>query len=153
MTEVYACTMVLQKQSSEICSISCIPFEKKYWEEYRRIYNECFFPMRKALEIEPFNYYSEYSQMEKNVSHTFLYMVDGEIAGSAACFDNEIDDLIVNPKYRKQGIGRQLVLWAVQYIRSNGYEDVILHAAEWNTAAIRLYESVGFKVTERFKVR
>ena len=43
----------------EQSNIVCIPFEKKYFQEYMRIYNECFFEMRKALDIHPYNFLND----------------------------------------------------------------------------------------------
>ena len=45
------------------------------------IYNECFYEMRKDLEIEPVNFYSDYSQMQDKACGTFLYLHNGAIAG------------------------------------------------------------------------
>ena len=61
-----------------------------------QIYNECFYDMRKDLEIEPLNFYSDYSQMENKINDTFLYFQYGVIIGAVSCFGNELDDLIVN---------------------------------------------------------
>ena len=33
--------------------IVCIPFEALFFQEYKRIYNECFYEMRKVLDIQP----------------------------------------------------------------------------------------------------
>jgi hypothetical protein len=51
----------------------CIPFQQKYWNEYKQKYNECFYEMRKDLEVEPINFYSSYSQMIDKASNTYLY--------------------------------------------------------------------------------
>ena len=37
-------------------AIVCIPFELKFFEEYMRIYNECFYEMRKELDIHPYHF-------------------------------------------------------------------------------------------------
>lgn len=33
-------------------SIECIPFNEVYFQEYMQIYNDCFYEMRKSLDIE-----------------------------------------------------------------------------------------------------
>lgn len=84
MKEVIACEMVFNKSLKYSDEIICIPFEEKYWDEYRKIYNECFYKMRKALEIEPANFYSDYSQIKDKINNIFLYLENGVIAGSVS---------------------------------------------------------------------
>ena len=45
--------------------IECVPFESKYFEEYKKIYNECFYDMRKSLDIKPYNFLSSYEQISE----------------------------------------------------------------------------------------
>ncbi len=40
-------------------SISCIPFEQKSFQQYMKIYNACFYEMRKSLDIKPYNFLSD----------------------------------------------------------------------------------------------
>ena len=39
--------------------IVCVPLDYGYLEEYRKIYNDCFCEMRKALGIKPVNVYTD----------------------------------------------------------------------------------------------
>ena len=151
--EVVAYEMKYDKESVEQSNIVCIPFEIQYFEQYKRIYNECFYDMRKALEIEPYNFLNEYEQVSEKSGDIYLLVKDGEIVGSVACYDNEIDDLIVNKKYQKKGYGKQLLLWGMQRIRKKNADPITLHVAEWNQSALRLYKKVGFEVISSEKVR
>ena len=40
--------------------IVCIPFEALFFQEYKRIYNECFYEMRKVLDIQPYHFLNAY---------------------------------------------------------------------------------------------
>ena len=51
--------------------------------------------MRKELEVEPINFYSDYSQIKNKVNDIFLYLQNGVIVGAVSCYGNELDDLIV----------------------------------------------------------
>ncbi len=160
MKEIIAYTMVCTGMPKKEAGICCVPFEERFWPEYQARYNECFYEMRKALEIEPFNYLSDFSQMSGKAEHTFLYFRDGAIAGAVSCYGNEIDDLFVAKPCQGMGIGKALLLWGMHHIRNrqaaNGGtagEEIFLHAAAWNERAVSLYKKMGFVIAETVKVR
>lgn len=153
MKEIIAYEMSFCRKEYEKVNIECIPFQKKFWNEYMKIYNECFYEMRKDLEIEPFHFYSDYSQMQDKADNTFLYVQNGKIVGAVSCYGNEIDDLIVNKDFQRNGWGKQLLLWGIDYMKKSGYEEIVLHVAEWNKRAIELYLKTGFVIRKKEKVR
>lgn len=153
MIEVIAYEMNYDKASVEQSTISCIPFDVQYFEQYKSIYNECFYDMRKVLEIEPYNFLNDFGQIREKADDIYLLMKDSEIIGSVACYGNEIDDLIVNKKFQKRGYGKQLLLWGMQQIRKKNADPITLHVAEWNRNALRLYKKVGFEVIHCERVR
>ncbi len=134
-------------------SISCIPFEQKYFQQYMKIYNACFFEMRKSLDIEPYNFLSDYKQIGEKSKDIFLLVNEEEIIGSVACYGSEIDDLIVNRKFQNKGYGKQILLWGMNHILQISNEPILLHVAKWNEKAVRLYEKVGFDITNIERVR
>ena len=136
----------------EQSNIVCIPFEKKYFQEYMRIYNECFFEMRKALDIHPYNFLNAYEQIAEKEEDIYLLVDRGELIGSIACYGNEIDDLIVNKKFQHRGYGKQLLLWGMQRIREKSKEPITLHVAEWNENALMLYKKTGFEISLKITV-
>lgn len=141
-------------KQEDICNqMKYSPFAETDWEEYRDIYNECYYDMRKSLEIEPYNYLEKREQLEGKTPGIYVFRVKEEMVASIACYGNEADDLFVKKSWQKKGIGRALLVWAMENIRKQGYEEVVLHVAEWNQHAMKMYQEVGFQVTERIVVR
>ena len=144
--------MIFKNAQTPQSDIVCMTFEEQFFQEYMRIYNECFYEMRKALDIQPYNFLSAYDQIADKIQDIYLLTEQGEIIGSVACYGNEIDDLIVNSKFQHKGYGKKLLLWAMQHIRERSNEPITLHVAEWNHDAIMLYKNVGFKVTKKISI-
>lgn len=153
MKEIIAYEMSWKGTLEQKTEIVCIPFQEQYWAEYMQIYNECFYEMRKDLEVEPFNFYSDYSQIENKINDTFLYLQEGAMVGAVSCYENEVDDLIVHKSFQGQGIGQKLLFWGIHHIKEQGYDEVILHVAEWNQKAVNLYLHQGFEIMKKEKVR
>ena len=141
------------KNDIEKSNILCIPFEQKYFQQYMKIYNACFYEMRKSLDIEPYNFLSDYKQIGEKSKDIFLLVSGKEIIGSVACYGSEIDDLVVNKKFQNKGYGKQILLWGMNHIRQISNEPIMLHVAKWNEKALRLYEKVGFDITNIERVR
>lgn len=144
MKEIIAYEMVFDKTLTYQNDIICTPFQEKYWEQYKKTYNECFYKMRKELEVEPVNFYDDYSQIKDKADDIFLFLQNGIIAGAVSCYGNEIDDLFVEKSFQGQGIGQKLLLWGMNHIKERGYEKIILHVAAWNQNAVKLYLKSGF---------
>lgn len=153
MKEIMAYEMIYNKGLKYHNDIICVFFQKEYWNEYMKIYNECFYKMRKALEVEPINFYYDYSQIKDKIKDIFLYLQNGVIVGAVSCYENELDDLIVEKSFQGQGIGQKLLLWGMNHIKEQGYEEIILHVAEWNQNAVKLYLKNGFSIKKRERVR
>jgi len=151
--EIIAYEMKFQKDIIEQSNIECVPFEEKYFSSYMSIYNECFYEMRKCLDIEPYNFLSNYEQIKGRIKNIYLLVEKEEIIGSVACYGNEIDDLIVNKKFQHKGYGKQLLLWGIQDIRKKNNAPIILHVAEWNKDALMLYKKIGFEITNIERIR
>ena len=153
MKEIIAYEMIYNKALKYQNDIICVPFQKEYWNEYMKIYNECFYKMRKALEVEPINFYYDYSQIKDKINDIFLFLQNGVIIGAVSCYENETEDLIVEQSFQGQGVGQKLLLWGMNHIKEQGHEEIILHVAEWNQNAVKLYLNNGFSIKKREKVR
>lgn len=59
---------------------------------------------------------------------------------------SEIVDIIINPSYRKKGLGYSLLNYAINDIIKNNCDNITLEVNCENSAAINLYKKQGFKI-------
>lgn len=57
-----------------------------------------------------------------------------------------IEDLAVEPEYRRQGVGRVLIEQAILWAKVKGFPGVTLETQDNNVAGCKLYASCGFKL-------
>lgn len=94
---------------------------------------EAFLPLRIAAEREGL---LEYPGL-------FVAEAGSEVTGFAACTEEELAWLYVDPAHMRRGIGRRLSEYALQQFP----EIRFIEALKGNEPARRLYESLGFTVT------
>ena len=123
-------------------NLPIVPFNEKYYEQYKRIINDCFYEMRKELNIKPYENHNytleELSELKEN---TFLLLNGEEIISAVTCSENDIKRVVVNLKYQRQGYGRKIMLFAVNYLQNRGSIPIKLTVTKWNENAIILYKS------------
>ena len=153
MIELIAYEMQFSSKTVQESDINLESFSDDFYSEYEKIYNECFFDMRKSLNVEPYNFYSAIEHLDNKKQNIYVLWDGDTLIGSVACYGNEIDDLIVNKAYQNKGVGRKLLLWAIEHIRSNNDEPIVLHVAKWNEKALKLYLDNGFEISKIEKIR
>lgn len=63
----------------------------------------------------------------------------------------EIWNIGTDPQYRRQGLGKQVLTFALAEAKRRGAGHSFLEVREQNTAALSLYNKLGFRVTGRRK--
>jgi len=130
--------------------LALVPFEEKYRDQYKELLDACYYEMRKALDIRPYDRHSDaLAELEGDI---FLLLDGGEITGTITCLENEIGSLAVNLKYQRQGYGRRLMRFAIAHMQRCGRSPIILAVTKWNRHAIALYASLGFEITRETTV-
>jgi ribosomal protein S18 acetylase RimI-like enzyme len=81
----------------------------------------------------------------------FFADVDGQLAGQIVLWKNwnrfaYIEDIRVEARYRRQGVGRRLLVQAADWAKSKGLPGLMLETQDINVPGCRLYESFGFKL-------
>ncbi|WAM33482.1 GNAT family N-acetyltransferase [Caldicellulosiruptor morganii] len=57
-----------------------------------------------------------------------------------------LENVVVRPEYRKQGIGRYMILKAIEIAKENGCYKLMLSSNEKRTEAHKFYENLGFAI-------
>ncbi len=138
--------------SAVFSALSMEVLRKEDIPSYIAVYNACFRPMREALECSPTDFYYTDDQIQEKQEQIFVWKEAGEIAGSVAIYDHEIDDLIVNPAWQGRGLGRALLTWAVARMQADGTEPITLSVVDWNRRAVCLYQNFGFIPFETLQI-
>lgn len=116
------------------------------YHEYKRIYNECFRDMRKALQIFLVDCCSSKEELQLKKEKIYVLEMDNRFIGSVAIYDNEIDDLIVEKSFQRMGYGEALLQFAISYLQSNHVSPIVLRVADWNQGAVKMYLKNGFSI-------
>lgn len=61
-------------------------------------------------------------------------------------------NLYVLNEFRRQGIAKRLVQNAFEFAKDRGFKKIMLHVADDNISAIKLYEGLGFEYTGNTKI-
>lgn len=135
----------MEYKGGKVSSTLQLPkYSEDIFAEYKNVYNECFYNMRKSLGVKPFDFLSSAEKLKEKADNIYI-LYDKKLIGSVAIYGNEIDDLIVNKKYQGLGYGKKLLLFAVSMMQDAGIDPIQLHVAKWNSNAVRLYENTGFE--------
>jgi len=126
----------------------------EHYEQYKELVDKCYYPMRKALNIKPYDkhHYSldELSILETN---TFVLVEDGVVICAITCNGGLIETLVVCLEHQRKGYGREMMKFAVSHIQQNGILPIRLTVARWNENAAALYKSLGFEVVGAHMVK
>jgi len=123
-------------------------YTNDYYEDYKRIYEDCFSEMRTALELHPVNAGDSQEELLSKANDVYIYVENNELIGSVSILNNEIDDLIVGKKHQRKGYGRLFLNFAVARMQRKNISPITLRVADWNKGAIKLYLDNGFHITK-----
>ena len=99
----------------------------------------------------PWSLDSILKEIEKNeLARFFAAEQNGRVIAYAgawyiAPFEYDIANVAVHPEYRRMGVGRLIMRGLIEAAENEGAEDITLEVRPSNTAAIRLYEGLGFR--------
>lgn len=126
--------------------VRIVPMADEHLDEVTKIEMECF--------SAPWSRGMLSSELEKTDSRFFVALAGGEVAGYVGANNIAgevyITNVAVRERFRRRGIARALIEKLVQTSREEHAAFVTLEVRQSNTAAIVLYEQLGFsKAGER----
>ncbi|MCP4024576.1 MAG: GNAT family N-acetyltransferase [Desulfobacteraceae bacterium] len=80
-------------------------------------------------------------------SNIWVYEQDNKILGFIGRRDTVVSWLFVRPDHRREGIARQLMETLIASFKG----DLILFLVKSNTAALKLYQGLGFQIQDEFE--
>lgn len=118
-----------------------IPAEEKHAAGIHKVECECF--------SRPWSENAVLSELSNGYSSLFVAVIGDEVAGwaglEAVLDEASVTNIAVLPKARGQGTGRRLTEALIEECRKKGLLSLTLEVRASNEAAIKLYESLGFK--------
>ncbi|HVM71429.1 MAG TPA: ribosomal protein S18-alanine N-acetyltransferase [Anaerolineales bacterium] len=91
-----------------------------------------------------------YELTENQVSRGWVAEVEGKIAAMLVLWlivdEAHIATIAVHPDFRRQGIGEQILLYALRAAHNEGAQRAFLEVRAGNTAAQAMYKKYGFEV-------
>lgn len=118
---------------------------KRFTDAFNYAYSDYFVPI--VMTATTFNALIRRDNL--SLSGSVAAVLDGKIVGTGLLGIREkrgwIGGLGVTPPYRKQGIGRAMMLYLLREAQVRGLETVHLEVIEKNIPALSLYENLGFE--------
>jgi ribosomal protein S18 acetylase RimI-like enzyme len=103
-------------------------------------------PYTKRFQPDEIDYSTYISNPDKTV---FFAFIEGNLAGQIRVLKwwngyAYIGSIVVDKKYRKQGVGRVLIDKVVEWTKAKGLPGIMLETQSNNVAACTLYQRCGF---------
>jgi ribosomal protein S18 acetylase RimI-like enzyme len=95
------------------------------------------------------------NRLNKNYLAVFGGFINGKIIGIALAVMNPrkkikhiatLNSMYVKEKYRKLGLGKEMIICIIKYLSNQGVEILNLSVVTSNEKAINLYKSLGFEI-------
>lgn len=128
-----------------------INYEDKYYEQYMKCRQDCFYELRKDNDIQP--YIVPLSEEDRKIilsekEYIYIAFDDNNLIGAITIKDGYLDRIIVSPSYQGKGFGKKITQFGINQTIREGKSAVQLSCIEGNKIAEKLYKSLGFETGE-----
>jgi ribosomal-protein-alanine N-acetyltransferase len=94
-----------------------------------------------------------YELTDNPASRCWVAELDGKVVGMLVAWlivdEAHVATVATHPDYRRRGIGRRLLAYALRHIMQDGAHSSFLEVRESNLAAQEMYRKFGYEVTGR----
>jgi ribosomal protein S18 acetylase RimI-like enzyme len=132
-----------------------INYDDKYYEQYAKCAQDCFYEIRKENDIEPYiiPLSDEYRKNKLSEKDSIYLTFDNEhLVGAITIKGGYIDNIMVAPSYQGRGFGKKITQFGINKALSKGEPLIQLCYMEGNTKAESLYKSLGFVMVQHTHV-
>ena len=109
--------------------------------------------LEKVCFSDPWSENSIAFEVNNPLSYWLVAEEKGQVAGyvgSQSVLDSaDMMNIAVSPEYRRNGIGKKLILSLIDHLRKNNVTALLLEVRVSNTPAISLYQQLGFEQVGR----
>ncbi|MDF2672069.1 MAG: hypothetical protein K0R09_334 [Clostridiales bacterium] len=131
--------------------IKFVPYEDKYYEQYAKCRQDCFYEMSVKNDFKP--YVIPLSEQDKknlfSGKDSIYVTLDNECLIGAITIDNGyLDQIMVSPAYQGKGYGKKITQFGINKELDKGISLIHLCYIEGNDKAENLYRSLGFETVQ-----
>lgn len=134
-------------------TIDLIPYNLKDNEKYLELLGNAFTPIRKQLNLEPYNWHMNNQEEctkgfieSASKNQLFGYYAKNELIGVLEIVKNDIETIAIRNDYQGRGLGVNLLQKTINDIFNKGYDKAVLAVLGGNEKATNLYEKLNFRI-------
>lgn len=138
-----------------VSDMEFVPYEDKYYEQYVKCIQDCFYQLRKENDIKPYVVPYNEEDRERILKRKEFINIAVKNEELIASFDLEngyLDSIVVSPSFQGNGYGKKTTQCAINKALSQESQLIHLGVIEWNTNARNLYSSLGFEIVQTVHV-
>jgi ribosomal protein S18 acetylase RimI-like enzyme len=134
--------------------IKFIPYEDRFFKQYVKMVQDCFYPIHKANDLKP--YLPTEDTVEKfqlkNRNNVYLTIKNEQVIAGVTIEGDMIDFLMVSPMFQGKGYGKKALQFGMNKLMEQGTKEIRVVYMDGNANAQNLYQSFGFKHVQTTRV-
>jgi GNAT superfamily N-acetyltransferase len=137
--------------AQESIDINFVTYEDKYYEQYAKCRQDCFYELRKNYDFKPYLIplsEEDRERFSKEKDTIYLALNNKEVIACATVRNGCIDDIMVSPAYQSKGYGKKVTQFAINKALSEGVQPIYLYYIDGNVKADKLYKSLNFETLQ-----
>ncbi len=146
----YRCPNLIYREKEQFdLDIDFVSYEDKYYDQYSKCVQECFYELRKRYDFKPYlipKSEEERNRLIENKDSIYLTLNNEEIISAVTIKGGYIDNIMVPQKHQGKGYGKNITQFAINKSLDQGVQPIYLCYIDGNEKANNLYKSLGFEI-------